>query len=86
MRMVRPGTAVLDLKNEVGFSSMSPYEIVAVPPPPAMPEYQPVGGKFATLCRNPKSQLLLLGMGLLLSACGLVLGGRATLEQQASPQ
>jgi hypothetical protein len=80
MRMVREGTAVLQLKNEVGLTAMSPYEIVAVPPPPEMPPYKPVAGKFAELCRNTKSQLFLLGVGLFLAASGLVLGGRGSTE------
>ena len=84
MRMVREGTAVLQLNNEVGFTAMSPYEIVAVPPPPEMPPYRPIGGKFANLCRNTKSQLFLLGIGLFLAASGLVLGGRAPAEQPSN--
>jgi len=85
MKMVREGTAVLHLTNDSGIAGISPFEIVAVPPPAPMPDYQPVAGRFAALCRNPKSQLLLLGMGLLLSACGLVLGGRASLDPHTQP-
>lgn len=77
MRMVRQGTAVLELKNDVGLVGMSPYEIVAIPPPAPMPPYKPVAGKFADLCRNPRSQLFLMGIGLMLAAAGLVLGGSA---------
>lgn len=85
MRMVREGTAVLQLKNDVGLGSMSPYEIVAVPPPAEMPPYRPIGGRFAELCRNTKSQLILLGIGLFLAASGLVLGGKAPPESPGNP-
>lgn len=74
MKMVREGTSVLQIKGQSGRESMSPYLLVSVPPPAPMPPYQPVGGTFAALCRHPKSQLYLTGVGLMLVACGLVLG------------
>ena len=87
MKMVREGTSVLELKNVhhanaswgggggAGLrDSMSPYLLVSVPPPAPMPPYQPVGGTLARVCRHPKSQLYLTGVGLMLMACGLVLG------------
>jgi hypothetical protein len=73
---VREGTSVLELKNQHGGGrdSMSPYLLVSVPPPAPMPPYQPVGGLLADFCRHPKSQLYLTGLGLMLVACGIVLG------------
>lgn len=74
MKMVRQGTSVLQLNGQSGRESMSPYLLVSVPPPAPMPPYKPVGGALAALCRHPKSQLYLTGVGLMLVACGLVLG------------
>jgi hypothetical protein len=76
MQVVREGTSVLELKNDPrsGRMSMSPYLLVSVPPPAPMPPYKPVGGVLAKICRHPKSQLYLTGIGLMLVACGLVLG------------
>ena len=78
MKMVREGTSVLELKGQYSDKDMSPFELVTLPPPPDMPPYQPVGGKLSTLCRNPRSQLYLMGAGLLLVAAGLVLGSGPT--------
>ena len=37
-----------------------------IPPPPLpLPDYQPLGGKLADLCRNPKHRLYLTGGALL---------------------
>ena len=62
---------------------MSPFSIVNVPPPPALAPYQPVGGLFAQLCRDPQSHLYVLGAGMLLVAGGLTLGGgRASVAEE----
>ena len=53
---------------------LSPFLLVTLPPPAEMPEYQPLGGLLSDVCRNPKSQLYMTGAGLLMIACGLVLG------------
>jgi hypothetical protein len=74
MKMVREGTSVLETKASVGKEELSPFLLVTLPPPAEMPEYQPVGGVLAGLCRDPKSQLYMTGAGLLMIACGLVLG------------
>jgi hypothetical protein len=74
MKMVREGTSVLETKTAVGKEELSPFLLVTLPPPAEMPEYQPLGGVVSELCRNPKSQLYLTGAGLLMIACGLVLG------------
>lgn len=74
MKVVREGTNVLKLKNQATRDWMSPYVLVTVPPPAPMPEYQPLGGFFADLCRQPKSQLYMTGIGLLMIAAGLVCG------------
>ena len=57
-----------------GKEEMSPFHLVAVPPPPPMAEYEPVGGPLAQIVRQPRAQLYLVGGALLLIAMGLVLG------------
>jgi hypothetical protein len=79
MKMVREGTGVLDYSGQGdgaggGFGEMSPFRIVSLPPPPPMPEYQPVPGPAMDLFRHPQTQLYLMGAGMLLIAGGLVLG------------
>ena len=73
MKMVREGTSVLEIKGHQLRASSSPYLLVTLSPPAPMPEYRPVGGPFATVCRQPRSQLYLIGGGLLMIAVGLVL-------------
>ena len=73
MKMVREGTSVLELKGESN-KDMSPFELVTLPPPPELPPYQPIGGKLSDICRDPHSQLYLMGAGMLLLAAGVVPG------------
>jgi hypothetical protein len=74
MKLVREGSSVLALRGEVNGRDMSPYELTTLAPPAPMPPYQPRGGMLATLVSNPRSQLLMMGIGMLLVAAGLVLG------------
>ena len=73
MKMVPQGTAVLELKSQKPKSDMSPYSLVTVPPPAPMPPYRPIGGFIAGAVRHPKSQLYLIGAGMMMIACGLVM-------------
>jgi hypothetical protein len=73
MKYIREGDSILPLQGS-GKEEMSPFHLVAVPPPPPMPPYQPVGGPLATLVRQPRAQLYLCGAALLMIASGLVLG------------
>jgi hypothetical protein len=73
MKYIREGDSILPLQGS-GREEMSPFHLVAVPPPPPMPPYQPVGGPLATLVRQPRAQLYLCGAALLMIASGLVLG------------
>jgi hypothetical protein len=76
MKVIPEGAHVVDLTHEpVG---MSPFQLVNVAPPAALPPYRPVGGTLARICYGPHSRLYLIGMSLGLIATGLVLG--------ASPQ
>jgi hypothetical protein len=73
MRYIRQGSTVLPLRG-AGNHEMSPFHLVAVPPPKPLPAYQPVGGALAVLARNPRTQLYASGAALLLIAAGIVLG------------
>lgn len=75
MKLVPAGTKVLDVEDASPTKDdKSPFLIVSVPPPAPMPPYQPRGGYFSQLCRNGRSQLYMIGGGLMLVAAGLVLG------------
>lgn len=83
MKMVREGTSVLETRGMGvgGREQLSPFLLVTLPPPAELPPYQPVGGVLSRVCRNPKSQLYLTGLALLMMACGLVLGGTAAAKR-----
>jgi hypothetical protein len=73
MKYIREGSSILTIKGQAK-EEMSPFHLVSVPPPAPMPAYEPVGGALATLVRQPRAQLYLCGLALLLIAAGLVLG------------
>lgn len=74
MKLVRQGTSVLELNQQEQSSELSPFLLVNLAPPAELPPYRPIGGVFASLCRHPRSRLLLMGLGLLLMGAGLVMG------------
>lgn len=75
MKLVREGTSVLELRGQFDHKSdVSPFPLLTIPPPEPVAAYRPLGGVFSNLCRHPRSRLLILGGGLLMIACGLVLG------------
>ncbi len=76
MKVVREGTAVLEIKNSDKANEMSPFLLVAVAPPPALVPYKPLGGVFSAWCREPKSRIYVLATGLMLCAAGLIMGSR----------
>jgi hypothetical protein len=76
MNMVREGTSVLELPGRAASPEMSPFELVNLPPPPAMPEYKPIGGKVSQLFHHPKARLYLLGAGMLAMVLGVILGSQ----------
>jgi hypothetical protein len=75
MKVVKRGTAVLELASDTRRDDVSPFLLVNVPPPPAMRPYRSVGGRFAQMCRDRRENLYMLGAGMLMVAVGLVCGG-----------
>jgi hypothetical protein len=84
MKLVRQGTNVLEIKHDSSHEDLSPYLLVTLPPPAELPPYRSIGGVFSDMCRHPRSQLLLMGLAMLLVATGLVLGSTAR-GQACSP-
>jgi hypothetical protein len=78
MKFIRQGTSILDLRDggEVN-QQTSPFQLVTLPPPNPIPAYRPLGGMLSAVVRNARARLYLIGAGLLMLACGLVLGGGA---------
>lgn len=78
LNLVREGTSVLDLPGSGGGlgSEISPFELVTLAPPPAMPEYRPIGGRISQLFHHPKVRLYLLGAGMILLVLGVILGSQ----------
>lgn len=74
LKYVRTGTGVLDLGQKDELGSHSPFPLVSVAEAPQLEPAKTVGGKFAMLCRDPKSRLYMMGGALMLVALGLVLG------------
>jgi len=74
MKVIPQGTKILQLNHDSGGSSMSPFQLVNVPPPPPLPPYKPVGGTIARLCYDNHSRLYLIGIALGMIATGLVMG------------
>jgi hypothetical protein len=75
MKFIRKGTTILDLPDAGGLEQASPFQLVNLPPPAPMPAYRPMGGTLTTIILNSRVRLYLIGVGLLLLATGLVLGG-----------
>jgi hypothetical protein len=84
LKLIRRGTAVLDL-NEPRIIDRSPFSLTMIQPPPPMPAHEPVGGRLGTWCRDGRKRLYTIGAGLLLVAMGLVLGASPARAEQADP-
>jgi hypothetical protein len=76
MKVIPEGARVLDLTQEP--QGMSPFQLVNVAPPPALPPYKPIGGTLANLCYGTHSRLYVIGIALGMIATGLVLGAAPT--------
>ena len=75
MKVIPEGSRVLELPRDAGGgTSMSPFQLVNVPPPAPLPPYKPIGGVIARLCYDVHSRLYVIGVALGMIAVGLVLG------------
>jgi hypothetical protein len=75
MKVIPQGSRVLELSRDGGGASMSPFQLVSVPPPAPLPPYKPIGGVIASLCYDNHTRLYVIGLALGMIATGLVLGG-----------
>lgn len=83
MKEIPAGTAVLPLKGMSANVGMSPYGLMSLTAPPPEARYRLPQGLLGTLCRHPRGQLYLIGLGLFLIAAALVAGDSATRRQMS---
>ncbi len=74
MRMVREGSAVVELKNKDQSEISSPFRLVNIPPPAPVKPYEPTGGLLGNLFGSPRQRLWAYGVGTFLIAAGLIMG------------
>lgn len=84
LRVVREGSTAIHVDGDTTFQERSPFSLIQVPDPEPLPAYQPIGNKFAALCRNPRTQLYLTAAALFMLAVGLVLGGTSPKKPQVA--
>lgn len=75
LNMIRPDEKFAALKSRHDAFSMSPFALVSVDPPAPMPAYRPIGGFLSRWFLSPRFQIYFVGVGLLLTAAGVVFGG-----------
>jgi cytochrome c-type biogenesis protein CcmH/NrfF len=73
-RQIRQGTSVLELKGISKDKSVSPFEMVSVPPPPPVNEYHSLTGFLGDICGDTRKQIYSVGIGMFMVAVALVLG------------
>lgn len=74
MNVVPAGSAMLHLGHDNSPFDVSPFQLVHLAPPPPPAPYRPLNDLLSRLCLQPKSQLYLLGSGMMLIAMALILG------------
>ena len=82
MKFIRAGTKVLELDERTMPGEESPFSLVSIAPPPKLAPPQLRSGRMAEWCRDPKVRLYVIGTGMMLIACGLVLGANGGTEAQ----
>jgi hypothetical protein len=83
MKVYRKGTAVLEIPQN-DQAAMSPFLLTTVVPPTPLPPYQPTDGVLAGLFLQPRLNLYLSGLGLMLMAVGLLAGGTRSGARESS--
>jgi len=77
LRLTRVASRVVQMPRRDDPFSMSPYALVTIDPPTPMPAYRPLAGFISTYFLDTKGQIYLVGLGVLLTAAGVILGGGA---------
>ena len=75
MKLVRQGSAVLELTDPNLPEDTSPFRLVNITPPPPVQPYEPARGPLTTIFGNTRLRLYIFGLGLCLMAIGLIVGG-----------
>jgi hypothetical protein len=86
LRLTRAASAVVPLSRQADPFGMSPYALVTIDPPPAIADYRPVGGFLSKYFLNARTQVYLAGLGLLLTAAGVILGGGSRQPAHPDPE
>lgn len=74
LRLTPPGTDTLDISG-LPPEARSPFQLVTVPPPPAMIPHTPVGGTLLAPLRDGRTRLYLMAAALFVVAAALILDG-----------
>jgi hypothetical protein len=82
MKFIREGTRVLELNEPHLPGEESAFSLVSIRPPPQLPPPQLRRGRLAAMARQPKVRLYTIGTGMMLIACGLVLGATPKSEPE----
>jgi hypothetical protein len=90
LRLTRPTARIVQMPHKDDPFSMSPYALVSIDPPAPLPEYRSMGGMLGEWFLDAKRQTYLAGLGLLLTAAGVIFGGgtsrdRTPLEPEPEP-
>ncbi len=75
LRLTRPDAKIANLPPHHDKYGMSPFGLVSIDPPPAVPAYQPAGGFLGRWFLDMHRQIYFCGAGLLMIATGLICGG-----------
>lgn len=81
MKLVREGSAVLELKGAPAETDSSPFHFTRIAPPPEVKPYESAPGVLPHLLATPRARGLALGGGALLVAIGLIMGASGAQKQ-----
>lgn len=81
LRMTREDAKIAPLPTQHEKYGMSPFALVTIDPPPAIPEYRPIGGLLGKWFSDAQRQMYFCGAGLLMIATGLICGGGTSMRR-----